>query len=87
MAKRITAVVVYDYGIGTMIVKQIENNGEHWKEIFKKHPEFEEDTLEWVSDDFDEAYMQFIKNELIVDFEHYDIQNPMTKRSLVQDEN
>lgn len=88
--KRITAIAIYSYVDDTNVVELFPNNGEHWKELMKKHSEFKkfDDDLEWVSDDYDKAHRQFLVNDLLVDVEHYDIVNPMTKKKKVTtDEN
>ncbi len=86
MAKRYTAVAVYNYNTNSLTTAVVPNSGEHWKELVKKHPEFKDDSLEWVSDDYDTAYMQFYANDLLVDVEHHDIVNPMTKKKKVENE-
>ena len=81
--KRYSAITVFDYDKDTLEGVVTPNNGVHWKELLKSHPEFKDDDLDWLSDDYDMALSQLYDNNLKVVITHYDKVNPLTNRRQV----
>jgi hypothetical protein len=82
MKEVISCISVYNKRSETLTTKIVKHSNYNWRDLLALHPEFIDDSLEWLSSDFSKAVKQLLINDLVVSISHYYYKENTTKEMI-----